>query len=165
MRQRLPVLLVLLLGLIPALLFGCTSQKEASAWSIYYPTSGLFDGAALGSEPYTGTEPPTVEQLMERLLSEPEDSALRSPFPRGVSLRSSYEREGVLYINLSEPYGGLSGIELTLADYAITLTLCQLPGVEGVSITVENDPIPFRYRQILTTGDVLLTDQLGEEAP
>ena len=43
-----------------------------------------------------------------------------------------------------------------LADYTIVLTLCQLSGIEGVTISVANDPMPFRYRQTMTPDDILL---------
>lgn len=152
-------LLLLLLLLVWGLLFGCSDDGEQAPWQVYYPTQSYFEGATLASEGFDPAETPTVEDLMVRLLSGPESESLVSPFPKETSLRSFYLKDSVAYINLSEAYGGLSGIQLTLADYAITLTLCQLPEVEGVSITVENDPVPFRYRQILTSADVLLEEQ------
>lgn len=158
MKKRYTLFLFLPL-LLWGLLFGCSGGGEEAPWQIYYPTQSYFEGATLASEGFDPAEEPTVEDLMARLLSGPESEGLVSPFPRGTSLRSFYLKDSVAYINLSEAYGGLAGIHLTLADYAITLTLCQLPEVEGVSITVENDPIPFRYRQILTAADVLLEEQ------
>lgn len=67
--------------------------------------------------------------LMECLLSGPVSDDLASPFPEGVYLLSQPTvEEGVCRVNLSEKYGGLSGVELTLAGYCIVLTLCQVPG-------------------------------------
>lgn len=101
---------------------------------------------------------------MECLLSGPVSDDLASPFPEGVYLLSQPTvEEGVCRVNLSEKYGGLSGVELTLADYCIVLTLCQVPGVEAVSIDVEGSPIPYRDRQLLRSNDVVLSG--GEDQP
>lgn len=144
-------------------LTACSAQPVQGDYQLYFPSASYVDGPALGCEPISlGDGALPVEALVSALLSGPQDTDLYSPFPRGVALRSWYVKDGLLHINLSEQYGGLSGISLTLADYSIALTLCQLPGVSGVSITVENDPIPFRYRQILSTDDVLLTDLPGD---
>ena len=43
---------------------------------------------------------------------------------------------GLLTVDFSSTYGTLSGIDLTLADYSVVLTLTQLEEVETVMITV-----------------------------
>lgn len=153
MKKRFWTLLLALL-----LLTSCTGPEQEGDWKLYFPTVSYTNGPALVSQSLDLEQTPGPEELIRLLLTGPEGDELYSPFPRGVSLRSWYLEEGVLHINLSEQYGGLSGMALTLADYSIALTLCQLPGVEGVSITVENDPMPFRYRQTLSPEDILLSD-------
>lgn len=59
-------------------------------------------------------------------------------------------------MDLSAAYGGLSGVELSLADYAITLTLTQLPDVARVRITVLGEELDYRSRQVFLSRDVLL---------
>lgn len=142
----------------------CSVPEPDPQWKLYFPAAAFDEGPALGSEALDVESPPSQEELILALLSGPSVDTLYSPFPKGVSLRSWYTQDGILHINLSEQYGGLSGMALTLADYSITLTLCQLPDVEGVSIIVENDPMAFRYHQILTPEDVLLTDLAADEA-
>lgn len=141
-------------------LAACGAPEEEGEYSLYFLPTSYAAGPALTAQAFSpDPDRPVEEALIAALLSGPEDKALlTSPFPGGVSLRSWSVREGLMHINLSEQYGGLSGMALTLADYSIALTLCQLPHVEGVSITVENDPMPFRYRQVLTAEDVILTD-------
>lgn len=142
-------------------LTACGSASSKATYQLYFQSGSATAGAALTAQPVTlDPEPDPTEALIKALLDGPSDPNLLSPFPRGVSLRSWSEEDGLLHINLSEAYGGLSGMALTLADYSITLTLCQLDEVEGVSITVENDPMPFRYRQTLTAEDILLSDLL-----
>ena len=154
----------LLAGLFALLLLtACAAPMPEPEWKVYFPTVSFTDGPALASEPMETAQAPSREALIQRLLAGPSSGELYSPFPKGVSLRSWYESDGILHISLSEQYGGLSGMALTLADYSIALTLCQIPGVEGVSIMVENDPMAFRYRQTLTPEDILLTDLLPAE--
>lgn len=149
--------LLLLTALLALLLSACTSSDGPGDYLLYFPNTSYLEGSALGTQPMTLPENAVPEEaLIAALLGGPTDSGLKSPFPAGVTLHSWYLKEGVLHINLSEQYGGLSGVRLTLADASIALTLCQLDHVEGVSITVTNDPLPYRYRQILTPQDILI---------
>jgi germination protein M len=66
-------------------------------------------------------------------------------------------QDGVLNVEFSEGYGGLSGIDLTIADYCVTLTLCQLDEVRSVAISVDGDIVPSRYYETLHSSDVLLS--------
>ena len=152
--KKFMILLMMLLLLLPA----CSSGNRTEGdYLLYFPKRSYLETSALGTQVIDlPDEMPAEEAIIAALLSGPTDETLVSPFPENVTLRSWYVREGVLHINLSEQYGGLSGIALTLADCSIALTLCQLEHINGVSITVENDPIPFRYRQILTPQDILL---------
>ena len=58
-------------------------------------------------------------------------------------------------MDLSEGYNGLSGIDLTLADSCIVLTLTQLEEVDRVYLTVEGEQRPFRD-SVLTAADFVL---------
>ena len=127
------------------LLAGCAfvaAREDApseGAYRVYY--SAMRDeeaGAAVG---WVWRVPPgsgeTAPALMAALLARPEEPGLSSPFPAGVRLLSWSLEEGQLRLDLSEQYGNLSGVDLTLADLCITLTFCQLEEVESVYITVE----------------------------
>lgn len=123
------------------------------------------DGAVLGREYRTlpeGRE--EVEGLVDLLLAGPTVTGLVSPFPAGLGLRSWTLDEGVLTLDLSEVYGGLTGMDLTLADGCLVITLCQLPQVEAVYLTVEGRARPFRD-QIMTASDFLLDNTLKGIAP
>ena len=145
----------LLLGLL-LLLGSCSTAAEKGGYQLYF-ASGLEDGSAILSEP---------RELMEALLSGPTEEELNSPFPSGVSLRSWGLEEGVLVLNLSEQYGGLTDISLTVADYCIVLTMSQLDGVEAVEINVAGQPVSYRNHQILTREEAVLSQPgQGQEAP
>lgn len=124
----------------------------------------LADGGGAVAPEYRALpdEADPVEERMAALLSGPQSAELRSPFPSGVRLRSWRLEEGVLRLDLSEAYGGLSGVDLTIADYCIVLTLCQVEGVEAVDITVEGETVPYRGRKLMREGDVVLSGGEGE---
>ena len=157
MKQRLAALLAALALLCAACGGGEKSGGEGkNTYLIYWPAAaGREDGSALTAEERTLAEPATARELMACLLSGPQTEGLTSPFPRGTTLRSCRVAEGVARVDLSEAYDGLSGVDLSLTDGCIVLTLCQLPEVECVYLTVGGRPRPFRD-QILSPDDLLL---------
>ena len=123
---------------------------------------------ALDSEAYPGEDEPGPEELLSALLAGPTREGLRSPFPRGVTLRQwswDEERPGVLLVGLSEQYGALADVSLTLADYCIVLTLAQVEGVEGVEISTQGYQASYRSHQLLDPQEALLRDELAETVP
>ena len=164
MRRRLMALCCCAL----ALLSGCAGRAEETppegAYGVYYAVSDdKKSAAAVACEYHTlpeGGKP--IPALIALLLDRPTQAGLKSPFPQGVRMLSWQLSDGQLRLNLSEQYGGLSGVGLTVADYCIALTLCQVEGVESVYVTVEGEEIPFRHTQQLCAADVILSG--AEEA-
>ena len=113
--------------------------------------------AALGSAPYTGTE--SVPDLLEALLAgPPPDSELVSLIPPGTELASWSVEARTARVELSGEYAQLSGIDRTIADYCVTLTLSQLSGVDRVQLSAGDGD-----RRVLRTGDVIFSG--AEEEP
>lgn len=102
---------------------------------------------------------PSAETLLEELLDGPDDPELISPFPRGVKALGVQldTASGTLLVDLSEQYGSLSGFDLTVADYCIVMTMCQIPWVSSVRILVEGESIPYRNRQNMQDTDLFLS--------
>lgn len=92
---------------------------------------------------------------MAELLKGPTDPTLKSPFPKGTALLSAEQKGTELRVDLSAAYSTLSGVGLSLADYAITLTLTQLPDVARVRITVAGRELDYRSRQVFLARDIL----------
>ena len=169
--RRMRILAWLLAPLV--LLCACAGRGEGKARGAYvlYFLSGPLasgesgHGPALDWEPYDCEGTPQPEQLLEALLAGPTLEELASPFPRGVSLqRCEWDEEepGVLSVSLSEQYGALTDISLTLADYCIVLTLSQLDEVEGVEIRSGGYSADYRSHQLLRAEEAVLLDQLIE---
>lgn len=169
MRKR---ILSLLCALI-LLLTGCVrgGEEESGAYEVYFaaplPDSGTdspVQGPAVQWETRRLPQDADVlSALVECLLSGPVSDGLRSPFPDGVyQVSAPTLTDGVCEVDLSERYGGLSGVDLTIADYCIALTLCQVKGVEAVSILVEGEPISYRDHQFLRESDAVLSSAEDE---
>lgn len=141
------------------------SEPPEGSYQIYYAASGVTLGSTAVDFEYRVPDPNTgiVEGLLNLLFSGPEDESLTSPFPGGVTVQAQSLEDGVLKLDLSERYGELSGIDLTIANYCLTLTLCQAEGVEAVYITVEGKDMPYFAAKELRETDVVLTGD--EEKP
>lgn len=156
-----------LAALVLALAFGCApAQEEDRGLVLWFPVDPELNmvSAALDACPYQGEEH-TIPALMSALLAGPpeEELELISLIPAGTRVLSWSLEEGVANVELSAAYAGLVGVDLTLADCCITLTLAQLPGVEGVRVTVNGGGQSYRDRRVLYPEDMLFSG--AEEAP
>lgn len=101
----------------------------------------------------------TVEQtaraVVERLLSGSADGALVSPFPADAALISLTIQNARAYVDLAGILR-MDGIDLTLADYCLTLSLTAIEGIESVSVT-GNGRLLEQQRRIFYPHDVLLS--------
>ena len=97
-----------------------------------------------------------AEALVIELLAGPADGTLKRTIPPGTTLNSLRIERTRAIVDFSANYGLLSGIELTMADQSIALTLTQLPEILSVEILVMGENLAYRDRQIFTGRDVLL---------
>lgn len=142
---------------------GQEPEQPAGEYGIWYAVDDAREGANRSAvvefEPRAWEELPSPQTLLDHLFSRPISPNLASPFPAGVKVLDLRMDTGLgtMYVNLSEQYGSLSGFDLTVADYCIVMTLCQIPGVSSVRILVEGEPIPYRNRQNMRDTDPLLS--------
>lgn len=170
MRKML-ILLLCAVMLIP--LVGCNAEEAAHeserGYDLYFIESDLD---AVGGEGALTTErtilpadtDPTdrqqiAEMLLNRLLEGPLNPGLKSAVPAGTTLQSLKLQGTQAIVDLSVTYQSLSGIALTLADYAVVMTLTQLPSIMSVKITVRGRELAYRDKQVLMDKDVLLAPE------
>lgn len=149
---------LLALALASALLLsgcGTSSGTQSGTWKLYF-ASNADSGAAVVPENYIPAQSvPGVDELLAALMAGPGSENMTSPFPSGTYVRSWTLQDGVLTVDVSENYGDLSGIDLTIADYCITLTMCQLEDVDSVTVTVDGEELRSRSHQDLHVDEVL----------
>ena len=160
MKKRwIPILCALLL------LPGCAAPMgvDEGEYTIYC-LADLTSGAAGGEDAIcplsVSAEGETDTRIASALLSkllEAEGETYSSPLPKGTEVLHLTIENGLAVVDLSDTYASLSGMDLTLADACITLTLCQMPSVERVSVLAEGKTLPYRQRQVMAAGDVLLS--------
>ena len=157
-------LIALLLAVSLLLLSGCAGEQKEGL-RIYYgaDSQAEYGQAALDYELWENQpEEVTPEQLFERLMVLPERDDLVRLLPKNTTLRAWTLEEGLLTLDLSESYSDLSGMDLTLANYCLTLTMTQLEGVSKVVILVEGRPLPGWGKLSLSRQDILLTGELQD---
>lgn len=172
MKRRSAVLLALLCVL--ALLAACASgggEETQESFLLYYPAAELSDVAG-GDAVVTRTveiadaQSMQVDELarclLEQLLDAAPDAGVSAPMPSGTTLLSLSVLGSWARVDLSRQYARLDGIDLTIADYCVALTLTQLDGVNAVSITSGGRELPYRKMQTLTAADPLLS--MNEDA-
>lgn len=151
------------------LLAACASRIEETQedqFLLYYPAAVLDSVAGEDAivpravtipDADTMTTAELAQELVEELLGTAPDTAVQQPMPAGTSLLSLNVRGSWAHVDFSRQYARLAGIDLTIADYCVTLTLTQLDGVNAVSITAVGRELPYRRPQALTAADPLLS--------
>ena len=161
MKRRVVCLAAALLLTLPA---ACRPQRssEEDGLRLWFAVPGDRQSrevtAALDSTPYTGRS--SVPDLLTALLSgPPQDSGLVSLIPAEIEVAGWSVEGRTVYVELSEDYARLSGIDRTIADYCITLTLSQLSGVDRVELSAGDEG----GGRVLRVGDVIFSG--AEEEP
>lgn len=96
--------------------------------------------------------------VVERLLAGPSEGGMLSPLPEGVELLNLEIRERTAHVDLGEGLRELSGVDLTLADYCLTLSLTALGSIRSVVLTAQGRPVGQQPKQVFYEQDVLLND-------
>lgn len=166
MKKALFILVTVLLLVVCACVSAPQTEQEGVPRPIYFlaPSGTAHGGDALRcSEEYLdlregATTTEIAVAVVERLLKGSQNGALISPFPPETTLISLTIRNGRANVDL----GGISlleGIELTLADYCLTLSLAAIEGIDSVSITSNGRPMIQQPRRVFYPYDVILSSE------
>lgn len=168
MRKRMAWLLLCLLLISGCTLYGTNEEETVETYALYFLERDLKSAAGEGalraeSAQVSKTEEldtfQVAEQLVNDLLDGPRDETLKNTIPAGTTLLSLKLEGTRAIVDLSSPYGTLSGVALTLADQAVTLTLTQLPDILSVKITVRGRELAYRDKQTFMARDVLVAPE------
>lgn len=140
------------------------SENQTEGALIYYlaPEEMARGGDRIRSSreylPETASDREEAAAVVERLLAGSSDGTLESPLPEGVELLGLELRDRTAYVDLSDGLRELSGVELSLADYCLTLSLTALESVRAVTLTAQGRPVGQQPKQVFYERDVLLSD-------
>lgn len=156
----------LLLLLLCAACSPADSETAENSYRLYFREKDLTassGGDVFQTEPMELAEgldaQAAAEALLEGLLAGPQSELLRGTLPKGTMLLSAKVEGSRALVDFSAVYSTLSGVHLTMADYAVTLTLTQLPTITSVKITVQGQELAYRDKQVFTARDVLLSSE------
>ena len=97
-----------------------------------------------------------AQYIMELLLGGCTAEGFIAPIPVGTQLLSCTVTGGTVSVDMSSEYDQLIGIDRTIADYCITLSLMQLDGIYAVRLTVAGELPADRTSEVYTSEEVQL---------
>lgn len=148
------------------LLIGCGKrQSEGETLRLFYPKEDPAPGGDIidsmevdwskYAEENVGGQ---IAAIVSMLLNDNQTYAFSSPLPKGTKLLQCTVSGGLAVLNFSPPFERLSGMKRMVADYCLTLSITQIPGVRRVQIVVDGR-VPTGWKGSFSTDDVLLTSQ------
>ena len=147
----------LLLPLMLAMTLLLCACGEHEYYLLYCPVEQLENAAGEGaietrSISVEGASEMDTAELSVYLLTE----LLSTGIAPDAELNSVKVENWNAEVDFSRQYADLTGIDLTLADYCVTLTLTQLENINSVAITAGGKAIAQRKARVLTAADPLL---------
>jgi|GEM_PF-4140192 len=135
-----------------------TPDQDAGEYTVYFAAAQNGKGLreALMAEPVAyaaGSD--SVALALAALTAEPETPGASSVLSDGLAVEAYALENGQLSLRLPAAYERLSAYDRTLTAAALVLTLCQLDGVEAVTLYVA-DKVQMRS---MTARDFMLYDQ------
>ena len=171
MKKR--IISLLLAAVLAASLCACGEQQAADGGSLrlYCPADlSEQNKSAGGGDAVQGIAIPwaditagdrgrqqQAQYIMELLLGGCTAEGFIAPIPVGTQLLSCTVTGGTVSVDMSSEYDQLIGIDRTIADYCITLSLMQLDGIYAVRLTVAGELPADRTSEVYTSEEVLLT--------
>ena len=150
-------------------LVGCANEQKDLVKPVKYyyckenitygPEGGVFDYEQRESHGYEDN----TYYLISRYLRGPETNGLAQTFPNYTRLIRCYVEEDAVSLQISNEIAALSGIELTKACVALTMTVYGITGIETVTIQAESqlldgkEALTFRYSDFVYLDEAWLT--------
>ena len=163
-KKNVAVLVLLLLLGAMALLFSGQTESDGNYALYFIADPATVRGSDAVAAEYCDLTLPedtvaAARMVLERYWAGPQENGLKTPLPSGLQLQDVTFSGGRLNVDVSVHYRTLSGIDLTLADSCLTMTLAQLDEVYAVTVTVNGRLLEYRDEQELRLRNILLSSQ------
>ena len=156
--------MICMILLIVLFLPGCDSQEEVFTEPVnfyymkadvtYFSAEGVITKEIREADNYRQN----YEYLLGLYLQGPESRTLKQLFPQYVKLVGLQISEDHASITLSDIFAKLTGLELTIACACLTATVCDMIGVQTVTIQAETRLLDGNKSITMTWEDILLLD-------
>ena len=166
MKKRALAALLVALAVLPACSVPAEPEQGEEGTVLYYllPADEARGGDRIAARwedlalPEDADGLAEAQAVVERLIEGPADGVMFSPMPEGLELLNLELRDRTAYVDFSGELRDLSGVELALADYCLTLSLTALESVRAVTVTAQGRPLGQQPKQVFYERDVLLSD-------
>ena len=142
---------------------GVQGLESGPETTLYYLTDLEFaaGGEAIQAVPVAlgdlgAMEVRAAAELILEKLGESGDGYF-SPLPAGVTVEGLTFRGRRVYVDLSEGYRELAGVDLSLSAFCLTLSLCQLEEIASVGLSAGGTTVPLGRSQVLMEQDAALS--------
>lgn len=120
---------------------GSDKKEEESEYSLYYINKEGTKIVTEAYEPETSTTEEMVAEFIKALKKDPEEVGIKKALPEEVIVVSQRMEEKVLYISFDSTYAMMDRVEEILCRAALVKTFTQIPGVECISIYINDQPL------------------------
>ena len=158
---------VLVVTLIGALV-GCNNEKAPGVpVKYYYPNAAISYGKENGLISYETREgkDKTTEAVIQNYLTGPQSSDYTNPFPSNTVLISYQMQNSTASVVLSDGYASLSGLDLSIANTCLSMTIFELTGAISVTIQCESALLDGNETVELNQYSALLYDSSKTTTP
>ena len=159
MKKRLLPILIALCLLISGCVAKSVSSPSPESISVYRVLGAEYqsEGMLIKAETVAldASEDP-VTQAAAAILEMPQGEKLQCPLPKGIRILDAVIKDNCVTVYLNSEYLDVSGIDRTIMDCCITMTMCSIEGIDFVTICVGSEVIEDK----LTTEDFLLFDNI-----
>lgn len=147
-KRIISILLSLSVLLVSVLsLSGCGEEKkeELNTYMIYY-TNQIANDIIYKEQVIEGAEHMEQLTLIRRLLDimftqDEEDTTYYTVKPDNVELNGIFLKDGLITLDFNSGYDQMTNVRKIIFRASVVSTLCQVPGVNGIAFTVEQNPI------------------------
>lgn len=143
------------LALTAALLMlgGCGNGSRSTSYTVYYKSSTGTSLYEVSYVPSAETFDEMMTELMTQMSAVPEDAGYTSTIPDTV-VYQGYERGiDALRIDFSSAYYEMSNTAEVLLRAAVVKTICQIPGVTKIMITVDSEQLVDADGELIAAMD------------
>ena len=166
MKRRTVAALLAVLAALPACAAPAETEQGTGGALLYYllPADDARGGDRIAASwedlalPEDADDLTEARAVVERLMEGPADGMMFSPLPEELELLDLELRDRTAHVDFSGEIRDLSGVELALADYCLTLSLTALESIRAVTVTAQGRPVGQQPKQVFYERDVLLSD-------